>query len=1596
MDVVIKCRMWLLWNGLLLLSLWSGLALGASFYGDGFVQLKTAESSSRNTLHIRFRTSSFNGLLFLAAGQSDYCLVELHSGRLLVRLELGSGERTLRSEKGTPLNDLAWHSVELRHENHDVTLTVDKHSHTNLKMPGPERELSVQNGLFVGGTGGLDKPYLASDLAGFRGCIDEVLFNQHNLLSSLRSYSGYKSVYEVSLGCSPQFLASEDDPISFFSSRAYISLPLWNAQQEGMFECVVHTSAEEGIILYSAARQGDFVAMEIREGLLVAIVGKSGTKTELRSLTFINDLKWHPVKLHFTSKSLELTVDEETVKTSISSRARSLQLKGSLFVGGIDDSTRTEVRKMGLVSVSGKRVRGGSFKGCLKNIKVNTVKMGLPNTVVTKDISVGCEPEKEPEPNPTMPPTVALHVTPTPPVHMSTLPKGLDKKHGQNFLVLKDLVVPEGGRSSLESKHIKVNLEFKKLGIRQSQIVFRIEEQPVHGQLRLDVDQDQEENTFSMLDLWHQRVMYIHGGSEDPHDFFMFSVFSSSKREVPAYLKGNKLHRYNITITPTNDAPELSLPEGNLFVLLEKSKKCLSVDVLKATDIDSNSTSFMFSVLGNLNADAGFLENEENPGQAVTTFSHADLESGRVSYVHTGVRTSRIVLRVSDGDKVSNTVVLRIMAIPLEHRVANNTGLEVTQGDTALITTEQLAVETNAVKQAVEIRYDVTEPPQFGVLQRLHSSGEWKATSVFFQRLLEKERLRYLSTFQEVRMTNATDHFVCKVSIGTMATDEVVFPITVKWIQYKLFRNKMVEVDKVRKVSLSSDYLHAVAKGVKISEDELYFRLLTVPKKGHVLLNNKVLRKNSTFSQKNITDLKVEYELVDRLREDTRDIFTFQVFSRHAHSATYDFRISIKADVNSVMLNNNGLSVMEGESKVITKERLFSETLSTKQMFYTVTDSPKHGKLKRINLSSSTSSNDNITVFTNQDILEERLMYVHDDSETTYDQFTFIASTSQAPPSSMMREENGAVEGTFNISIQLVNDEKPVRIVDKVFHVVRNGQRLLTLEDLCYHDADTDFNNGQLVYTRRGIPMGELVLANDTSHKLYQFHQADLEQKLVLFVHHGVSFGRFVLFVSDGKHYASTLLDVNAQDAYLKVGNNTGLLVQKGQEAMLSSSNFSVLTNLDVRDDVDIIYKLYVHPKHGGLYRNDLLVDTFTQRDLKMGLLVYRHDDSRNLGDFFNFTVKVKEMRLDAGINVKVYLESHQRPPKVIHHNTLLVEEGKPVKITKRQLEVTHEDNLPSEIEFTVKVPPSHGYLRSFAEGEERYHGTEQTPIRTFSQRDVNEGNIQYVQAGADQVNDTFVLDATNGVLEVSDIRILVDIIPRLIPLQVSNFTLKEGSTKALTEEVINVTNQHFAGLDFQYFVSEPPHHGHIEHYRLPGQHITAFTRKQVEQEFIYYIHDNSETVADNFTVIANDTDLRKHSLLQTVFVNVTPVNDEPPVITANRILRVWVGSITEVTADDLNAQDKDSPPEKLEYIVTPPSNGHLALKSAPARHILNFTQAHIDQGQLVLVHSGAMSGGFNFQVNDGVNFAPRQIFSITARALVLSLERNWPLKVFP
>lgn len=59
-------------------------SFSVSFFGDGHVEIPLIHTYSTIHLHVQFLTSYHSALLFLAAGQKDYLLLELHAGVLQV------------------------------------------------------------------------------------------------------------------------------------------------------------------------------------------------------------------------------------------------------------------------------------------------------------------------------------------------------------------------------------------------------------------------------------------------------------------------------------------------------------------------------------------------------------------------------------------------------------------------------------------------------------------------------------------------------------------------------------------------------------------------------------------------------------------------------------------------------------------------------------------------------------------------------------------------------------------------------------------------------------------------------------------------------------------------------------------------------------------------------------------------------------------------------------------------------------------------------------------------------------------------------------------------------------------------------------------------------------------------------------------------------------------------------------------------------------------------------------------------------------------------------------------------------------------------
>ena len=145
------------------------------------------------------------------------------------------------------------------------------------------------------------------------------------------------------------------------------------------------------------------------------------------------------------------------------------------------------------------------------------------------------------------------------------------------------------------------------------------------------------------------------------------------------------------------------------------------------------------------------------------------------------------------------------------------------------------------------------------------------------------------------------------------------------------------------------------------------------------------------------------------------------------------------------------------------------------------------------------------------------------------------------------------------------NDNPPIRVIDKVFEVVIDGQKRLTANDIKYIDADMDSTPSDIKYSKTYIPNGNLYFVDEPTKVVEAFTQEDINKEKILFRHKGDEFGRSILWISDGQFYASGVLEIKASKPYLKVSKNTGLIVKYGESGLILYDNLTIETNLDIQ-----------------------------------------------------------------------------------------------------------------------------------------------------------------------------------------------------------------------------------------------------------------------------------------------------------------------------------------------------------------------------------------------------------------------------------------------
>ncbi|KFP55519.1 Chondroitin sulfate proteoglycan 4, partial [Cathartes aura] len=585
--------------------------------------------------------------------------------------------------------------------------------------------------------------------------------------------------------------------------------------------------------------------------------------------------------------------------------------------------------------------------------------------------------------------------------------------------------------------------------------------------------------------------------------------------------------------------------------------------------------------------------------------------------------------------------------------------------------------------------------------------------------------------------------------------------------------------------------------------------------------------------------------------------------------------------------------------------------------------------------------------------------------------------------------------GVFRVSIQPVNDHTPVQVVNKVFNVVRNGQHLLTTDDIAFADKDSGFSDTQLVLARKDILFGSIVSADDRSHQVYRFTQDDLRKKKILFVHSGADRGWIQLQVSDGLHQTTALLEVQASDPYIKIVNNTGLVIHQGSRGSIDSSILSLETNMDIRSDEEIRFLITTPPRWGTVLRGEQPVMAFSQRDLLAGEISYHHNGSRNTRDELQFTVEANEVVVEDTLAISVFLDTHPSPLRIVNHREIHVFQGEAAGIKEEYLLVAHEEIPPQDIVYLVSSPPASGFLAMLQHSRDSNEQPSLDPIQSFTQEDVNNGRVLYLHSKPEEDHDRFVVDITaSGADPLEGVVVSLTVLPITVPLDVRNITVPGGGSATLSTGILNIPNAYYTALGVEFTVLEPPRFGTLLNSERPedgGLH--SFTWSEVEQPRVPACPPRCFPRGFGKSPGVGSSPHQPGPLSITIL----PRSSKGPRLRVNAGLQLREGATAAIGPHVLSAEDEDSPAEEVTYSIQPPANGKVVLRSAPGAEVRQFTQAQINNGLILFVHQGPLDGGFAFDLWDGENLSPGHFFLVRAqREPLISLAKKQSLTVCP
>ncbi len=430
------------------------------------------------------------------------------------------------------------------------------------------------------------------------------------------------------------------------------------------------------------------------------------------------------------------------------------------------------------------------------------------------------------------------------------------------------------------------------------------------------------------------------------------------------------------------------------------------------------------------------------------------------------------------------------------------------------------------------------------------------------------------------------------------------------------------------------------------------------------------------------------------------------------------------------------------------------------QLTYTITAKPQDGYILM--------GGSIVSSFTQQDIDDNLVEYQENGTVASSDSFTYYVSDPAG---------NQTPSTTFNISINAPPvSTHPALTTNTALSVGQGGTQLITDSNLDVSDAG--LNSWQIIYTVTSGPADGQILADGINPVTY-FTQQQVDLGLVSYKNKGASSGQdnfdFTVSDSQGGTIGQTVFDVNVIPK-----NNLSVKVERPLSSYEGPNNFVIpgtntppsygIVGPDVLSAVDagvdpqnITYTVDSVPANArgflvgtwngsGQFTGTAPATTFTQAEVDVGEVFYASPQGSDIsGDQVTVVLSASDNAGNSVSNIVLPVilypvgllsEGQFTPTNQVVAATLplQVPVGQPTVIGPGLITYLSPWYSSAQIEYALEFSPRNGTLYLNGQPLEVNYPFNAGSTQVFTQQDINEGHLTYVENGPSATPDEFGL----------------------------------------------------------------------------------------------------------------------------------------------------------------------------------------------------------------------------------------------------------------